>query len=367
MEEWRALKPRWDAMLAGSRSDAVFLCWDWLDVWLDVYGGGVWFILIAEDEAGGLLGAAPMMIARSATSAGGWLRVLTLLGQQADTASEYLDWIALRECEEEVTGAFARCLFGELRADWDVMELAFVREDAAILPALRAAFEHTGVTPAIEFQTNSPFLPLPAAWEEFAASRSGSFRNKLGKFHRDHKTAFREPGVDMTVPEAMALIRELHGRRWSGRSSSFTSADYIRFHDQIAGRFHAQGRLLLLLLQIDGQTVAGRYDFAYGGKGWNFQGGWLPEWERRSVGKMMITEVIRRCIALGLREYDFLGGDAGYKSDWTEARRVMVTVEAPNPRSLRGRLFVRLRAMVRALRRLKSGRPLPAGPSKAAP
>jgi hypothetical protein len=350
--EWKLLQPHWDEMLANSRADAIFLTWDWIDVWLEVYGrGGQWFILVAENSAGSLIGAAPMMIVRGKKTPGKWIRRLTLIGQQADTASEYLDWISLREFEAEVTSSFVHYLFNEMRSKWDLIQFAFVREDATLLHALRAEFsQKTSAALQIQFQTSSPYLHLPSTWEEFAASRSGSFRNKLNKFHRDHQVELRFGGADMSISEGMALIRELHHKRWNGASSSFTSGPYIRFHDQIAARFYPLDRLILVFLVLDGQIVAGRYDFAYGGKGWNFQGGWLPEWEKLRAGKMLVTEVIRWCISKGLKEYDFLGGDAGYKSDWTEISRKMVNIDAVNPASIRGNLFTRLRKLTQSMR-----------------
>ncbi len=355
--EWKLLQPHWDGMLAKSRADAVFLTWDWIDVWLEVYGrGGQWFILVAENAAGSLIGAAPMMIVRGKKMPGKWIRRLTLIGQQADTASEYLDWISLREFEAEVTSAFVHYLFNDIRSDWDLIEFTFVREDATLLPALRAEFSQKNPSGLqVQFQTSSPYLHLPSTWEEFAASRSGSFRNKLNKFHRDHQVELRFGGVDMSISDGMELIRLLHHKRWNGASSSFTSELYIRFHDQIAARFHPLGRLILIFLVLDGQIVAGRYDFAYGGKGWNFQGGWLPESEKKRAGKMLVTEVIRWCISNGLKEYDFLGGDAGYKSDWTEISRKMVKIHAVNPTSTRGYLFARLRTCTQFLRKKSSG------------
>ena len=350
--EWRALQSGWDAMLAESRSDAIFLTWDWIDVWLEVYGdGGWWFILVAENEDGRLLGAAPMMVVRGPRVPGKWIRRLTLIGQQADTASEYLDWIARRDCEQELATAFAQHLLTDMRAEWDLIELTFVRDDAIVLPALRAVFEKAGSpAPCVDFQTKSPYLPLPATWEEFAASRSSGFRNRLNKLHRDHEVRIRLGGVDMSVAEGMRLIRELHHKRWRGESSSFVSARYIRFHDLIAERLHALDRLLLVFLEIDGQIVAGRYDFGYGGKGWCFQGGWLPDWEKQSAGKMLVAEIIRVCIQKGLREYDFLGGDAKYKSDWTGLSRNMVRINEPNPGSLCGRIFTGLKKLVQRRR-----------------
>jgi CelD/BcsL family acetyltransferase involved in cellulose biosynthesis len=105
----------------------------------------------------------------------------------------------------------------------------------------------------------------------------------------------------------------------------------------------------MIFLEADGQIVAGRYDFAYAGKAWCFQGGWLPEWEKERAGKMMLTAMMRWCIEHGLSEYDFLGGEASYKNEWSSDTRSMADIEASSPSSMRGRLY-------KALKHLKQRR-----------
>ena len=351
LEGWRGLETRWDELVGNSTADAVFLCWAWLDTWMEVYGdGGEWVVLVAEDPAGRLLGIAPMMLDRAGTKAPGkWVRRLMLLGQKADTASEYLDWIVRKSFEEEVTWAVARHLLQDMAGEWDLIEFSTMREDSMVLAAMRRAFKAAGAPLTVETLTTSPYLPLPASWDEFLAGRRGKFKQRWTKLHRDHRVELRFGGVDFSVEEGMAKLQQLNQQRWGESGTSFKSARYVRFHQQVASRLHKEDRLLLIFLELDGQIIAGRYDFVYGGKAWCFQGGWLPEWEKRSAGKMLVTEIIRWAIQQGLREYDFLGGSAAYKSDWTDTVRTMVTVTAVQPRSWRGRSFVWLRACKRRL------------------
>jgi CelD/BcsL family acetyltransferase involved in cellulose biosynthesis len=106
----------------------------------------------------------------------------------------------------------------------------------------------------------------------------------------------------------------------------------------------------MLFLEVDGEILAGRYDFAYGGKCWNFQGGWVPGHEKLSLGKMLLMEEVKWCVERGLNEYDFLAGEASYKDEWATGRRELARVEAINPHSMRGRLFFMLRRLKRMLR-----------------
>lgn len=353
---WQSLESRWDELLTDSTSDAIFLCWAWLDTWLEVYGdGGDWVVMVAEDPTGRLLGIAPMMLDRASTKGPGrWVKRLMLLGQKADTASEYLDWIVRRGFEDTVTSAIAMHLLHDMAGEWDLIEFSAMREDSMALTAMRRAFNAAGAPMRVEFLTTSPYLPLPSSWEDFLAARRGKFKQRWNKLHRDHRVELRFGGLDFSVDEGMAKLQQLNQQRWGESGTSFRSAHYVHFHQRVAARLHKKNCLLLVFLELDGQIIAGRYDFVYGGKAWCFQGGWLPEWEKRSAGKMLVTEIIRWSILQGLHEYDFLGGSAAYKSDWTDTSRTLVTVTAIHPRSWRGRSFVWLRSIKRWLVSLKA-------------
>lgn len=339
-EGWQALQPHWEELLKNSEADAVFLSWDWLDAWLSVYGpDGQWVILVAEDRPGHLIGIAPMMIDYGAGIPGRWIRRLLLLGQKADTASEYLDWILRRGHERTVAEAFIRYILEDLAGRWDILYFEAMREDSLTIPYLAAAFEAKGMPWVSRKVTTAPYVSLPASWDEFLASRSSTFRQRWKKFHREHAVTLRKVGQDFTVAEGMARLRELNALRWGDQRQSFLSPKYVRFHDEVAARFHQRDELVLVFLEVDGQMIAGRYDFAYGGKGWCFQGGWLPEQEKLRPGRTMMAWMLRTCIERGLHEYDFLGGAASYKGEWSHGERGIVNHQARNPASLRGWLY----------------------------
>lgn len=326
---WSGLQRQWEEILQDSDADGVFLSWPWMDTWMEIYGdGGEWLILVAENAEGRVLGIAPLMIE---TRRG--VRYLLLLGQKADTASEYLGWILRRGHEGEAGAALARFLEKQAGKRWDVLGFDYVLEDSATLAVLKkwlgsASLE---ITP----QTAAPFLSLPASWDEFLASRRAKFRQRWNRFHREHKVSVKIAGRDMSVKEGLEILQGLNKVRWGDARQSFLSDRYRRFHEKAAQRLQETGHLLLIFLEADGQIIAGRYDFVYGGKGWSFQGGWLPEWERQSAGKLILTAIMQWCCENGVREYDFLGGAASYKDDWSEGERKLVRVQAENPASTR--------------------------------
>jgi CelD/BcsL family acetyltransferase involved in cellulose biosynthesis len=71
-----------------------------------------------------------------------------------------------------------------------------------------------------------------------------------------------------------------------------------------------------------GKTViAARYDFVFENKVWSYQGGWLKEFGDRSVGTLLLCDVIKLCVRIGVHEYDFLEGDAPYKRRLSTSQR----------------------------------------------
>lgn len=343
---WESLKSGWEELLKDSQADALFLSWDWLDAWLGVYGsGGQWTILVAEDEKGRLLGIAAMMIDQGTKIPGKWIRNLLLIGQKADTASEYLDWILRRGFEEAVATAFCQYLLEDLSERWDLLQFEAMREDSITVPWIQKAFAARGIQPRTQRITQAPYVSLPGTWEDFLARRSSTYRQRWKKLHREHAIVIRRVGQDFTVAEGMATLRSLNSARWGDQRQSFLSPNYVRFHDDIATRFHQKDQLLLIFLEVDGQIIAGRYDFAYGGKGWCFQGGWLPEHEKLRPGRTMMAHLLHTCIQRGLSEYDFLGGEASYKGEWSNGERGIMNLYARNPASLRGNLFEKAKAL----------------------
>lgn len=355
LEGWRRLELEWNELLQDSAADAVFLCWEWLDTWLEVYGdSGEWVILTARNERGQLLGVAPMMLDRGEGVPSRWVRRLTLLGQKADTASEYLDWILRRGSEVMVVEAFGGFIFSNLSRFWDVLQFDCMRADAESIPLIEAMFKRRNASFKVARLTSAPFVSLPPSWDVFLAESSRSFRQRWAKFLRESPVVVRFAGADLTVPEGMKIIRKLNESRWGDRRQSFLSERYVRFHDLVAPRLHEKGSLLMLFFEVNGEIVAGRYDFAYGGKGWCFQGGWLPEWAKVSIGKMMLAEAMRQCILMGAKEYDFLGGEASYKEGWSDGRRELVCLSSVNPSSWRGPIFSWLREIRQRYRNHKT-------------
>ena len=342
---WDALQPGWDALLEQGPVPSPFLCWDWVRTWWDVFGSRFALCLLVAEQDGACIGLAPFM--RGA--AGGLLarrwRRLMFIGQQGDTRAEALDLIVAPGHEEAVAQAFAAQLCGPLRRTWDALLLEAVPQDAPGVAALRTALATLGRRTATCAPVAAPYLALPATWEAFLEGRSRNFlaqlRQARNRLARAGEVRVRRAGEDLETAAGLAVLADLHKERWGERTESFRTQAYVDFHARFAERMQVQDRLYLAVLEVDGRTVAARYDYRFGRRLWCMQGGWDPAFAECRPGTIMTADVVQWGIEHGYTAYEFLAGDEAYKRRWADAERTFVDVIGANPATLRGRLYAR--------------------------
>jgi CelD/BcsL family acetyltransferase involved in cellulose biosynthesis len=344
---------RWNELLARSRSNSIFLTWEWIEPWWQTFGAELELAVLVGEEHGQLVGIAPLMIAPHPSPGGRYIRTLMFLGQGGDTLAEHLDLILEPGREPELAEAFVDHLCGPLRRRWDALLLERIIEDSPNRTLVIERFRERGVVVVARNELPAPYLRLPESMDSLLAAKSSNFRYQ---YQRSRKrllamgaARFMMAGQDLPVEEAMAILADLNRERWQDAGASFRTDRYRRFHSALAQRFHERDWLWLSILTLDGQPIAARYDFVYGGKAWCMQGGWKPSLQNLNLGLIMTGEVIAWAIGRGLREYDFLGGEDHYKSRWADAERTLVDLEAFNTATLRGRSWPRLRSLKRAL------------------
>jgi hypothetical protein len=136
----------------------------------------------------------------------------------------------------------------------------------------------------------------------------------------------------------------MNGERWGqdGHSGVFLSSRFASFHESVMRPLLAEGALDLSWLAARGEPVAALYNLVWNGRIQFYQSGRavnLPKQIRPGI--VAHACAIRRAIAEGKREYDFLAGDSQYKLQLALATRPLVTLRAVNsPWRERARLAV---------------------------
>jgi CelD/BcsL family acetyltransferase involved in cellulose biosynthesis len=353
LEELAPDAAHWNELLERSCSNSVFLTWEWIDLWWQVFGRGLTATVLVAEEDGRWIGVAPLMAAPHPAPGGRHLRTLKYIGQGGDTLAEHLDFIAEPGREPAVAAAFADQLCGPLRRDWDALLLERTVASSPHAAPFAERLHGHGIAIVRRNEWPSPYLLLPDSMDALLAAKSSNFRYQYQR-SRKRLNALADvrllrAGRDLPVEEAIGVLAELNRARWQEAGESFRTDDYRRFHTALAKRFEKRGWLWLAVLIVGGEPIAARYDFAYGGKVWCIQGGWKPARQELNPGTLLTGEVIAWAIAQGLREYDFLGGEDHYKRRWADRERTLADFEAFNPATLRGRWWPRLRSFKRAV------------------
>lgn len=287
-------------MLA-ERSGDVFATWEWASVWWRHYGVGREQAAIPCTDSDGTIAAIlPLCVDRR-----GPVGVLRWIGFGP---GDRLGPI----CAPEHTHAAAIALRRALtrRPRWQ-----------PILLAERLPNElDWGPLGGVELQReSSPVVDAAGLdWDGFLAGRSSNFRSQLGrkerKLLREHDLGYRLCDDPARVRDDMRTMIALHALRWAEEGSSAFSPPADEFHLEFAERALERGWLRLWLAEIDDRAVAAWYGFRYGGCEWFYQSGRDPEWDRLSIGLVLMAHTLREALGDGVDRYHLLRGDEAYKA-----------------------------------------------------
>ena len=179
------------------------------------------------------------------------------------------------------------------------------------------------------------FAPIRAAGQDFEASLSSNARYQLRRSLR----RFAETGsVSITaasdVPEALAwldVMAALHQKTWEGRGQpgAFANPFFRVFHAELIARALPRGEVELLRIAAGEEVVGYLYNFLWQGWSFSYQSGFVyPDGDtNRKPGITCHHLAIARHFAAGGAGYDFLAGDARYKTSLANATRRLSWLE----------------------------------------
>jgi len=357
LEGFRALEPEWNALLQRSAADTIYLTWEYLTTWWEVFGKTreLW-ILTARDEGGKLIGLAPLMVGPG-NRMRQFLHELTFIGGHGDSTCECQDFIVEKGREEEVVRMFLGKIKNADHPKWNFLAFPITVADSLTMTLAGQSLEKWGALRLRDRE--APFCAFTGSWEEYLQSRSSKFRstvrNRIKKIQTQHRTELKVGGQDLALDEALLHVVKLSSSRWGDDMEAFHSLKFLEFHRRLIPRLAARGWVLLLVLMVDGAPAAGRYDYLYGGKVWGFQGGWDPAFARLSIGLVMNALTFQWAIQHhGITEYDFGADTSRYKSEWSNGSRLLKDIYMAHPQSLPARVMLFVHELQKKGRKLEA-------------
>ncbi len=337
-----ALRPEWNALLRRSRTDTIFLTWEWQSTWWECIGAsrGALYVLAARaaaSDAGHLIGIIPLYLADGPLG-----RTLQVVG--CIEVSDYLDLIVEAGQEQPLYAAFLDWLGAADAAGgapgWDALDLC--NQPAAtlahtLLPELarargwQAEVTQEDVCPIVELSGD-----FDTSLEGLDTKQRHEVRRKLRRLEREAPGSRVRYVTD--AGEAQAAVQEfirLH-RLSSGAKDAFMTPDMASFFHEVAYTAARAGWLELSFLELEGRPLASYFGFTYRGDLEIYNSGYDPQaYPQLSPGWVLLAEVIRHSIAMGRARLDFLQGDEDYKYRFggvdTPVYRTVITRTSPPP------------------------------------
>ncbi|HRX85654.1 MAG TPA: GNAT family N-acetyltransferase [Phycisphaerae bacterium] len=327
---------RWHALYAADPHAHYFVSWSWLRNWFAITPY-TWFVLAARpaDDADYV---AFLPLARTAVRRCG-VGLQQSLYMGGKPISDYAGFVADPAHADAALAALGRHIAGD--SAWNWFHVGHVPDPR--LDALLAGLSGANLRITPDADVSCPFVELPADWDEYLATRL----SHKGRFNLRRYTRMTEelPEFRATVTSAETADRDIDVvlTMWQDRWGALASADAGNYRTMLHGAL-ADGDLWLRMLWAGETPIAGAAGFLdrVHRRFCYYIGGYNPEFNKLSPGKVVVGYALRDTIAAECTFFDFLLGGEGYKMDFFGA----------SERPARGATIMRMDVASRMRRRL---------------
>lgn len=309
-----ALGETWNAVLARSATNTLFLTREWQRVWWQGLGDGQLQIIVLKDDDGTPVGIAPLFVEEDALGGA----QVQFIG--CKEVSDYLDFIFTQGRERECLEAVLGYLTGEVDAGspaprWNAFSLCNMPETSPSLTLLQELAQARGWKSHAVFEDVCPIIDLPKSFDDYLAMLDGKERREL---QRKLRRATEDAQVTF-ASDAAKLEADMNDFLRLMRASMFTKNDFMtprmeRFFHMAAKAMFEAGYLQLSFLEVNGERAATYLNYVHNKQVLVYNSGLDPaKFAYLSPGQVLIGRLIEKAIADGMDKFDFLQGNEEYK------------------------------------------------------
>lgn len=344
--ELSQLQQQWQALEATAPAN-FFLSWCWMSTWLVVYQPACQVVEIChEDQLVGL-----GLLTCETETRHRWLksRVLRLAqtgNEQKDQIwIEYNDLLLHPDHLHSAPSAFVAFLMA--RNDWDEFSLG-----ASLVERLKA-YQHPELHPVERWEAPTYRVNLAGIRQQqknYLASLSRNTRyqiNRAKKAYEQHGPLQFEVLKDwQAIQPMLATLAQLHLQRWGEQHSGYSNPEFVRFHQALTETGVNSGQIQLCVLTHQHQVIGILYNFLYKNTVYFYLSGIEYGTDNKlKPGLLIHVFAIQYYLEQGYDFYDFMGGEAQYKSSLGECHGTLSVVSFQ-----RNRLALRAEQWLRAVK-----------------
>ncbi len=326
-EQWLALKPAWEALLAAQTHKNFFMSFEWHFTWWITLGGEKSHLyILTVRKRNSTVAILPLMLVKATVARFPYLqaRMLTTIERPYTprSFSGSLDALVMPGHEHCLIYLW-KFLLSEHQI-WQILRLFPIPQGSPLIQNLDALPTASRASVNRQIIFHNACLRIDGAWEDYFRTRSRRLRENVKRAQRhlqqigEIKIAeYRHPE---TVNRAWKEILFIESHAWKWRSgirindSSFRDF-YLRLAQQIARR----GWLRIMVLKINSTPIAFDYHVDYHGHIKTLKGSYHQDYARYSPGMLLTWYALQRFFDEGAKEVDFLWGNLDYKQKWTNS------------------------------------------------
>lgn len=319
--ELDSLAPFWDRLLSRSDMDMPYMTLDWFRMYWRLFETNSDMLVLVLSQDGEPAAIAPLM------------RVKAFWRGVPHTA---LTFIAnFYSCRTGLINPLDRNILGPVfdfmkrsRIGFDMFYVNFIPEESRSCFWLRAFIAERKYAHREMDGDHSPYIPLPAAWDEFLGSKNKHFRDNLKRAIKTFETnadfsikAYTRPDE---FPLAWERLLEVSRKTWKYKQGSAiaSTATVERFYRSFGEMAAKNGWFKILILEHKTQPIAFTYEFPYKKTLFFNKTGFDENFSRLSPGTYILSRSIRDAISGGFTEFDLLGRNEEYKMRFTSLLRI---------------------------------------------
>jgi CelD/BcsL family acetyltransferase involved in cellulose biosynthesis len=319
-ERFNGLRENWETIYGADPEAQFFLSWTWLSQWLPA-PREPWFILAARPSADARYVAfLPLRLRIKHSDEIGFRNDICMAG---NSAADYTGLLCLPEVQDRAITALARCL---TTLNWTRLHLENIRMSDERLRLLLARFPaRTFRTARIEHINKEdnidncicPQVSLPGTWDTYLDGLSANTRQKIRRCLRllESDDRFRITHADAdTIDRDIEILLGFWKARWGARKRDRLGPILELLHTLLPRCFRS-GCLFLPVLWREETPLGALASFVDPQKAslLFYVGGRDESVAYPPPGLVLHAHSIRYAMSRGLRTYDFLRGNEGYK------------------------------------------------------
>ena len=299
------LKEIWKELLQKNEVNEVFLTYEWLTTWWNVYGKDKQLLLLKITDNNEVIGIAPLMIEN---------KVIKFIG---DPHSDYHDFIICKNKEWTI-----REIIGHIRKNikHKLMNLTNIPDCSSTISIL----ERNSKIYFKKILNVCPYIRINSSYEDFKKSMKSKLRKniKRGLELYEDKLGFNIENGDLNK------FFDLHKKRWDNTKTP------SRFNKEIHKSFFEGISKLnffkLSYLKFEDKTLAFHAGLYYNNKAFSYMPAYDPDYYKMSPGFVLLNLLIKNSFENNLNEFDFGNGAEEYKNRFSEDNRTNYMINVYN-------------------------------------